>query len=156
VFFAGRYRYRKARVLLAGLLALLIGIAVAAWFGADLLRLKRSLGVVFSLLMLGVFCALNLLIGLRLLRRWFIGATLHLEITEAGVSYGGRTFPWPEIKWIGGRLSAGRMQLALKSADNVREWPLLVDEPLTVDRYDALVMELSAALRDKAPHVKVG
>jgi hypothetical protein len=31
-----------------------------------------------------------------------------------------------------------------------------VDEPVTVDRYDALMQELSAALREKHPHVAVG
>jgi hypothetical protein len=156
MYFAGRFRYRKATGLTGAILALGLGLVPALLAVPDVLRGQWPWGGAFSAASLGLLCTLLLLSGIKLLRRWFIGATLLLEISDDGVRYGGRDFGWNEVQWIGGRSDQGHVQLILKCKGAVPELQLLVDEPLTVDRYDALMQELSAALKEKHPQVAVG
>ena len=156
MFFAGRFRNRKTGVLCGGLLALLLGGTAIVLLAPVLMRETWSWAGLAGLGFVGLLDGLLLFTGLRRLRLWFVGDTLLLEITDLGVRYGGRHYAWEDIQWIGGTSSNGRMQLTLKRKGAVSEVQLLVDEPLTVDRYDALMQELSVALRETHPHVAVG
>jgi hypothetical protein len=156
MFFAGRVRYRKAGVLFGALAALTFGFAPLVVFAPTLRRSEWTGGIAAGVGIIGLVCGLFIFMGCKLLWRWLAGGTLLLEISDEGVRYGRRYFAWEQIRWIGGSSERGRVQLAMKCQGVPRELPLFVDEPLTVDRYDALMQELSAALRERYPHVAVG
>jgi hypothetical protein len=160
VFFAGRYRYRRAAVLFGALLALGFGIGGIVAIG--LIRRSQmaaasggAKAAAIAVLVIGVLLAV---VGLRLLILWFKGRTLILEITDVGVSYGKQRYDWPEVQWLGGRDDGGRRrQLHLKLRQKgTREIPMVIDQPLSVDRCDALMQELSASLQESHPHVAFG
>lgn len=156
MYFAGRFRYRKAGVLFGALAAWIVGVLPVVLVAPVWKNATWSSFLFFGAFFVCLICALLLYAGFRLLRRWFVGATLLLEITAEGVSYGGRLHAWEDIKWIGGAREQDRVQLSLRRKESTSELPLPLDDPLTVDRYDALMQELSAALREKHPQVAVG
>jgi hypothetical protein len=158
IFFAGHYRYRTAGVLLGALLA--AGFGGAALGYVILVGRKQpswSWGAVGAAGFVGGIGAVLLFTGLRLFLLWIAGKVLELEISTEGVRYGAASHPWSEIRWIGGSTEDGRVQLRLKvNGGAAPDLPLLVDQPLTTDRYDALMQDLSRALRETHPHVAVG
>ena len=157
VFYSGRFRYRKAGVLFAALLAVAFGTAPLVVCFRRFSEIVWSWKAIGAACFVGAICALLLFAGIKLFLKWLTGTSLALEVTTEGVRYGNARHAWPDIRWIGGTTNRGRVQLRLKVNGLARpDIQLLVDEPLTVDRYDALMQELGFALRETHPHVAVG
>jgi hypothetical protein len=164
IFFAGRFTYRRPRVLFAGLLFLAFGVYALRYLVLGLTHSTSSLKLLGTAVFVGGIGGILAFGGLYLLKRWFTRMCITLEISTAGITYGRVSHSWDAIRWVAGRRVRGyssrkRVELFYQTRDRGLKGldrPMPVDQNPTLQEYAELIESLSNAIQEKHPEVVLG
>ena len=159
IFFAGRYSYRKPGTLIGGAVAITFGSYALRYLLLTIPHTTWSLKAYAAATFVGGIGGMLALCGVILLRRWFAGTTLILEISNAGIRYGKTFHSWNEIHWLTAHTDRGGVQLFYQTRGRGLagfDRPLPVDSNLTQEEFHDLLQALTTALSKDHPDVAFG
>jgi hypothetical protein len=159
IFFAGRYSYRKPGALIVGAVAIAFGGYALRYLFLAIPHTTWSLKAYGAAAFVGGIGGMLALCGVVVLRRWFAGTTLMLEISTAGVRYGKTFHSWNEIRWLSGHTDRTGVRLFYQTRGRGLagfDRPLPVDTNPTLKEFHDLLQALTNALSKDHPDVAIG
>lgn len=124
-FFVGAYRYGRLHTLIGSimLLAMAIAFGIVAYFVAS------AVNPYGRILVVGLPGRCLIAAG-RTLYLWYTRKETPVKITEDGVEYGSRIWPWPQVARLGGKITLGGITLfACRNRLGPFPWNLMYTTP---------------------------
>jgi hypothetical protein len=154
--FTGIYSYRRPSVAIAGsALTLILGGILARFVYAGIHRPPVGNDIwagLFAVSILGFlfYCGCYLVVA------YLRNHHLPLEITDDGVHYGAKFFPWGRVRWISGSIYHGRYHFVLGLRGFSADRHLMIDRGLSEEEYESLISVLEARLHASHPNLQIG
>ena len=157
VIFTGFWRYKPAHgavgTLLLGAAGILMAQLLLIFFQDDVISPERGRqAALLGLLSLSMFY-----FGSKLFFSLITEVSIRLTVSEEGVRYGGRYFPWSRVRWIDARLRGAHLQVVLELRGGLlrTRW-LVIDDGLAEEQWERLSGELCKRAQPRYPHLRVG
>ena len=153
-FHLAEYHYRRTPVLIVSVIltaicAPLLLLFIRECFAAPLTPQRLGIAL-FLISILGVMT----FVGVTLLRYYLNDHRLPLVIDINGVSYGGRHFPWTDVRALRtGRKESANQLLLLRRGWLTPDRPLMTDDGITDDEFWCLMELLQSEVAPLYPHL---